>query len=83
MSTLAIDFDGTIASNGVPKPAAVAAIKALHTAGCRLILWSCRCNPCDDSPQLLDEEQRFWSYGAVPARVETQWAWFNEMRTAP
>lgn len=87
--TIACDFDGTLwdqdrplspGLDTVPFPGAVEALKKLHAAGARLILWSCRCNPYDDSPLLLDEEQRFWSYGEIPIRVKEQWDSFSQMR---
>jgi hypothetical protein len=80
--TVAVDFDGTLSKGGQLLQEALTGVRELHASGVRLILWSCRCNPCDDAPTLPDEEQRFYSYGEVPDRVRAQWDWFNEMRTA-
>lgn len=80
--TIATDFDGTLAA-GEPLvwlPGAHEAVAALHGAGHRLILHSCRCNPVDPAPEIADEAGRFYRLGEVPARVTEQWRRMAEMR---
>ena len=80
--TIAIDLDGTVA-DGHPlqfRPGAREALMALATAGHRLILHSCRCNPMDPGPSLEDEAARYWRTGEPPPRVVEQWWRFYEMR---
>lgn len=45
---IAVDFDGTICKDqwvliGDPVPGAVEALRGFQQAGCRIILWTCRC----------------------------------------
>lgn len=82
MITLALEYDGALAVDGQLVPEVGEALRALKAAGVRLVLWSCRCNPCDDAPPLVDEENRFWAYGEVPARARAHWVWFADMRAA-
>lgn len=78
--TYAIDFDGCIAQNEVLDPRAAKCLQMLKAAGHRLILWSCRCNPLDDSPNELVEVSAFYATGTLPGRVEEQWERYTTMR---
>lgn len=83
--TFAVDFDGTIA-DGYPdrplalNPEAIRVLRDLRAEGHRLVLWSCRATPYNDTPILADEVQRFYSFGEVPERVLDTWRLFGEMR---
>jgi hypothetical protein len=81
MSTLAIDFDGTLAE-GTPlrlRAGAAQAVAALKNAEHHLVLHSARCTPDGGSPYIEDEARRFWELGEVPARTKTQWDLYDEM----
>jgi hypothetical protein len=81
--SLAVDFDGTIVENDLPFRIRFGADSALHSlkqAGCRLVLFSSRCNTFDDGPLLDEEIGRFYVDGRISQRVLDQWERFLEMR---
>ncbi|MFA6971405.1 MAG: hypothetical protein WC208_08400 [Gallionella sp.] len=70
--TLAIDFDGTICEHkfpaiGEPKRSVKRVMKALHDAGCKIIIYSCRCNPSlPDFPKYQDEMEAWLKEQELP-----------------
>lgn len=80
---LALDFDNSLVQPVAPlrwKAGAKEAIGAFKTAGQRLILFSCRNNPMDESPDEDLEAAEFYRTGAVPGHLGAQWRRFAEMR---